>query len=122
MFNPLRVFAQEARRRLVEVAEVFERNRRHSYLIFLGWYFNHGHVLVSFKEIFDADDVWNFALDIDGEADRDKALQLYFQESLNDIILSVWRNLNCNFYLSSFLLSNFKSNLFKIFKSFIASN
>lgn len=91
-------------------------------MIFLGWYFNHGHVLVSFKEIFDADDVWNFALDIDGQADRDKALQLYFQESLNYIILPDWRDLDCYLDLSSLLLSDLEPNLFKILKSFVTSD
>jgi len=50
----------------VEVAKVFEGDGRHTDLILLCWYFDDWGVLIRFVEVFDADDLRNLALRIDG--------------------------------------------------------
>ena len=109
-------------KREVEVAEIFEGNRRHSDLIFLCWYFYNGSILVRFIKIFDAQDLRNFTFSVDRKADRYQTLKLNFQKSLNDIVLPDWRYFDCNFDLSSLFLSDFESHFFEILKSFVASN
>jgi hypothetical protein len=108
--------------REVEIAKIFEGNWRHSDLILLCWYFYNGSILVRFIKIFDAQDLRNFTFSVDRKANRYQTLKLNFQKSFNDIVLPHWRYLDCNFYLSSLFLSDFKPHFFKILKPFVASN
>lgn len=89
-------------------------------MIFFSRNFDYGRILVRFKEVLDAKNLWYFTLGIDGEADRSQTLELNLQESFNDVIIPYWRNLNCNFDLCSFLLSDFEPNLLEVLKSLIA--
>jgi hypothetical protein len=106
----------------VKVAQIFEGNGRHSDLIFFCWYLDDGSILISLKEIFNAEYLRNLAFGVDWKGNWYQALKLNFQKSLNRIVFPHWWDFDSDLDLGAFFLSNFESNLFKIFKSFVASD
>ena len=64
----------------------------------------------------------DFTLCSDGKADRVKVFKLNFENSIDVVTFLDWRYLNCHFDQSPFFFSNFESNLFEVFKSFVASH
>lgn len=60
----------------VEIAQIFEGDRRHTDLIFLGWDFDDWSILICFIQILDTKYLRDLALSIDREGYRDEALKL----------------------------------------------
>lgn len=59
-----------------EVGKIFERDGRHSNLIFFSWYFYYLGLLVGLVEILNADYLRDLAFSVDREANRLQTLKL----------------------------------------------
>ncbi len=105
----------------VKIGQVLEGNRWHSDLIFLGWDFDHRRILINLKQFLHTNNFRHFTIDNNRQEERLTIFQLYLQTSTNLIILFNWWYFHSNLNLRSFLSSDLKPDLFKIFISFITS-